>query len=144
MNDELGDRRPKCVRSCHSTVQQHRKRHLGDEEATAKQMYIKASERASQSFARRRGNRQPGSSLVLSKTGKALAWLGLAWLGSASRVTVVLVGLGKGRDRRGVVLVTVRCSCCCCAVLVCCVRIVFFHLLSKLSTCLSRDPTILP
>jgi hypothetical protein len=29
-------------------VQKHRKKHLGDEEATAKQMYIKASERASE------------------------------------------------------------------------------------------------
>jgi hypothetical protein len=34
------------VRAVMRTVQQHRKRHLGDEEATAKRMYRKASERA--------------------------------------------------------------------------------------------------
>jgi len=99
-------------------VQKHRKRHLGDEEATAKQMYIKASEQAS--FARRRGNRQPGSSLVLSETGKAPAWLCFA-----SRVPVVLVGLGKGRGGvpgHGALFL----------LLLCCVRIIFFHFLSKL------------
>jgi hypothetical protein len=92
-------------------------------------MYRKASEQAS--FARRRGNRQPGSSLVLSETRKALAWLGMAWL---PRVTVVLVGLAKGREGgdpgHDALL------------LVCCVCIIFFHLLSKLWTCHSRDPTI--
>ncbi len=107
---------------------QHRKRHLGHEEATAKQMYIKASKQAS--FARRRGNRQPGSSLVLSETGKALAF----W------VSVVLVGLGKGRKGKGAVLVTHGML----LLLWCCVCIIFFHLLSILWTCLSRDPTILP
>jgi hypothetical protein len=89
VNDKLGPR-PKCVWSCRRV--RHCKRHLGDEEATAKQMYIKASKRAS--FARRRGNRQPGSSLVLSERGKGLAGL----VGWASRVTVVLVGLGKARQ----------------------------------------------
>lgn len=86
-------------------------------------MYIKASKQAS--FARRRGNRQPGSSLVLSETGKGLAF----W------VTVVLVGLGKGREGGGPGHGLL---------LLCCVCIIFFHLLSKLWTCLSRDPTILP
>ncbi len=118
MNDELGPRQPKvCVWSClgYNIV----KGISEDEEATAKRMYRKASEQAS--FARRRGNRQPGSSLVLSETRKALAWLGMAWL---PRVTVVLVGLAKGREGgdpgHDALL------------LVCCVCIIFFHLLSKL------------
>lgn len=94
-------------------VQKHRKRHLGDEEATAKQMYIKASERASK--------RALPEDKVIDSLAPALYWVrrGKPWLGLALLRfpgSSCIGGVRQGNGREGVVLVTVRCSCCWCAV----------------------------
>lgn len=116
-------------------VQKHRKRHLGDEEATAKQMYIKASERVSK--------RALPEDEVIDSLAPALYWVrrGKPWLGLALLRfpgSSCIGGVRQGNGREGVVLVTVRCSCCWCAVSV---SFSFIFCRNSEHAFLSRDPT---